>query len=108
MDRAALENTSTLVNSRKTKPGLRWARYILDRLRLGQSSTRFDFLYNREAHYVEQPFTWEALERHAPGWSKRIQEESIRYGYSAADDMVAAGLAPAESKDVKHCAVQPV
>ena len=108
MDRAALESTSTLVNSRKTKRGLRWVRYILDRLHLGQSSTKFDFLYNRDASYVDRPFTWDVLERCAPGWSKRIQEESIRYGYSAADDMVAAGLVPEESKDVKHGAVQPV
>ena len=91
-DPEALRTTSTLVHSRKTRPWLRWARWVLDYTGIGQSTRKLDFMYNRDASYVGGPFTWEALEQHAPGWAKPIQEMAIRYGYTVADDMVAAGL----------------
>jgi hypothetical protein len=90
--RDAIASTSTLTNSRKIKRGLGMMRYLLDRLGVGQSSKRFDFLYDRNRSYVGEPFTWDVLETHAPGWSKRIREISSRYGYSTADDLAAARI----------------
>jgi hypothetical protein len=106
--RDALESTSTMINSRKTRRGLRWARYLLDRFKFGQSSSKFDFMYDRDSSYLDQPFTWEVLEQHAPGWSKRIQEISLRYGYTVQDDMVAAGVASGDLKDIDDASVQPI
>ncbi len=107
-DPTALAKTSTMVNSRKTRPALRWARYILDRLRLVPSKPAFDFLYNRNSCYLGHPFTWDVLEQHAPGWSKRIAELSIRYGYTAQDDLIAAGLSHHDSKDIQDGSLQPI
>lgn len=107
----ALRNTSTLVHSRKTRPGLRWARWLLDYVGIGQSTPKLDFMYDRASSYVGEPFTWAALERHAPGWAKPIQEMSIRYGYTTADDMVASGVASEGAsgrvKDLQDGTVQP-
>jgi hypothetical protein len=74
---------------------------------MGQSTKKLDFMYNRESSYVGGPFTWALLEKHAPGWSKRIQELSVRYGYTAADDMVASGLSSEVNKGIEDGAVQP-
>jgi hypothetical protein len=103
----ALEHTSTMVNSRKTRSFLKWARWILDYVRVGQSTCKLDFMYKRDSSYVDEPFTWAVLEKCAPGWSKKIQEMSMRYGYTAADDMIAAGLVAESDKDIQDGAVQP-
>ena len=103
-----LHHTSTLVNSRKTRGGLRLERrWILDYVRVGQSTRKLDFMYKRDSNYVGEAFTWAVLEKCAPGWSKRIQEMSMRYGYTLADDMVAAGLGSDRPRDIEDAAVQP-
>lgn len=103
----ALHNTSTLVNSRKVRPLMKWARWILNYAHLGQSTRKLDFMYKRESSYFGEPFTWAVLEKWAPGWSKKIQAMSIRYGYNALDDMAAAGLPSEGIKDIEDATFLP-
>jgi hypothetical protein len=104
--RDALGSTSTLVNSRTTRRGLRWVRWILDYVSLGQSTKKLDFMYDHRDNYVGERFTWDCLERVAPGWAKRIQEMAIRYGYTAADDTIAMGMESSGVKEIEDGAMQ--
>jgi hypothetical protein len=54
-----------------------------------------------------EPFTWRVLESCAPGWSKKIQEMSMRYGYNATDDLIAAGSPSEGIKDIEDAAFHP-
>jgi hypothetical protein len=106
--REALAQTSTMTNSRKTRPEFQFLRQLLDRLHLGQSSTALEFIYDPQWGYLDGvEFTWDVLEGHAPGWSQRIRETATRYGYVAADDNGAARFASAMLEDVQGRAVQP-
>ncbi len=86
VDRRVLERTSTKVNSRRRTPLLRTMQRVFDKLGYAPRSKRLDFLYSDRATYHNCPFTWDELERLAPGWSAPVLEEARRYGYTKADD----------------------
>jgi len=87
--REVLAENSTMINSRKTRPGMGLVRRVLDKFGIGQRSPIQNILYNQKASYTGDEFTWEKLEEAAPGWSGRIREMSQRYGYTADDDAIA-------------------
>lgn len=105
--REALAQTSTLTNSRKTRPQFQFLRHLLDRLHRAQSSTAFDFIYDPHCGYLDgMEFTWNELEDYAPGWSARIRETAIRYGYDDVTGVGAIRLRSGVLKDIQRRAVQ--
>ncbi len=87
-DRRPLDRTSTRVNTRRRG---RLLRRVFDKLGYVPHSKRLDFLHTDSVAYVDRPFTWAELERHAPGWSGTIRDQARRYGYTDADDAEAVG-----------------
>jgi hypothetical protein len=86
----ALQKVSSLSNSRKVRPWLKWMTGVLERSHLDSTNPIFNFMYDRKLNYSTDAFTWEVLEEHAPGWAKRVQELAHRYGYTVDDDRAAA------------------
>ena len=93
-NRAVLDSTSTRVNSRRGGGLLKQVQRVFDRFGLAPRTKLFDFLYSDKVSYVQTPFTWDELEKTAPGWSDRIREQARRYGYTEADDAKAANAKP--------------
>jgi len=88
----ALQKVSSLTNSRKVRPWLKWLSGPLEWMHLDKTKPNFDFMYDRKMDYATKAFTWEVLEEHAPGWANRIKELAYKYGYTV-DDSVAASHA---------------
>jgi len=84
-DLSALERTSTLSNSRKIRPQWRWATRMLERFGLNRRAPKLHFMYDQNLSYTERAFTWDELEKGAPGWAGRIKELARHYGYAIQD-----------------------
>jgi hypothetical protein len=87
-DRQVLEGTSTKINRRQPSPVLKALTKVFDKFRYAPRTKKLDFIYGN-GQYLENQFTWEEMERLAPGWSSKIKEETRRYGYVDADDEAA-------------------
>jgi hypothetical protein len=105
-NRVVLQNTSRLIHSYKIRPSLKLAKSVLNRLHLGLSTSKLDFMYDPDLSYTGKPFSWSDLGEYAPEWVKPIQELSYRYGYTDVNDRVAAQFVQEKSENVQYAAVQ--